>query len=282
MKIKLSAVLVVLMMVMSMLPVDALASNSNQDANSVLSSFLLATQKNDINQMISLSNDSRVSSTSRVEFYSQILENQSEQLTSYKILTQEILSRTSRKYITELTFKNGDLSQVPFTVSNFNGQWKVIVTPGSLEDSKFKVLKGENMISGRDDTNPTTVTTSQNLISPAALTSLCSWSFTGLYTTLYSTNSFNINSVYSQVLLQGHQYSTDRLSGYVPNIQYAVVQPNWYGDTVWGSTNYTGSGYYSFLINGSSKTFSNAKLRFTRVGGGQYDKADGDGNVYNN
>lgn len=282
MKIKVSVVLLTFMLLMSLLPSNALASGTNE-ANSVLSSYLEATQKSDITQIVALSNDSRVTPDSAIEFYTKILTNQSEQLVAYKILTQEVLSPTSYKFITELTFKNGDSSQVPFTLSDDNGQWKVIVTPESLEDSKYKVIKGENLVSGDGGKIKTTpVTTSKNLVASPALTSLCSWSFTGLYTTMYSINSFSINSVYNQALLQGHQYSTDPLSGYIPNIQYAIVQPHVYGDTVWGSTNCSGTGYYSFLINGSSSTFSNAKMRFTIVGGGQYDKADGDGNVYNN
>lgn len=281
MKIKVSVVLLTFMLLMSLLPMNVFASGTNE-ANSVLSSYLMATQKGDINQMVALSNDSRVNPASIVEFYTQILNKQSEQLVANKILTQEVLSPTSYKFITELTFKNGDSSQVPFTLSFDKGHWKVMVTPNSLEDSKYKVIRGENLVSGSSGTIPTaSVTTSQKLVSPA-LTSQCSWSFTGLYTTMYSINSFNINSVYSQALVQGHQYSSDPLSGYVPNIEYAVVQPHWYGDTVWGAATHYGSGYYSFLINGSSSTFNNANMRFTLVGGGQYDKADGDGNVYNN
>ncbi len=241
---------------------------------------MLAAQKGDINQMVALSNDSRVSpNASIVEFYTEMLNKQSEQLVDYKILMQEVLSPTSYKFITVLTFKNGDSSQVPFTLSYDKGYWKVILTPNSLEDSKYKVIKGENLISGISTTTPTApVTTSQELVSPA-LTSLCSWSFTGLTTTMYSINSFNVNSVYSQVLVQGGQGPSVGYS-FTPNISYAVVQPNWYGDTVWGYTWHSGTGTYSFLINGQTLTFNNAKMRFSMNYTG--DQADGSGNVYNN
>ncbi|MFZ3131579.1 MAG: hypothetical protein WA125_10890 [Desulfosporosinus sp.] len=279
MKIKVSVVLLTFMLLMSLLPMNAFASSTNE-ANSALSSYLLATQKGDINQMVALSNDSRVSpDASIVEFYSEMLNKQSEQLVAYKILAQEVLSPTSYKFITVLTFKNGDSSQVPFTLSYDKGYWRVILTPNSLEDSKYKVIKGENLISGISTTTPTTpVTISPELVSPS-LTSLCSWSFTGLTTTMYSINTFNVNSVYSQVLVQGGQAPS---VGYyfTPNISYAVVQPHWYGDTVWGYTWHSGTGTYSFLINGQSLTFSNAKMRFSMSYTGN--KADGSGNVYNN
>ena len=280
MKIKVSVVLLTFMLLMS-LPMNVLAGGNNQ-ANSTLSSYLLATQKGDINQMVVLSNDSRVSpNASAVEFYTQIINNQSEQLASYEILTQEVLSPTSSKFITVLTFKNGDSSQVPFTLSYDKGHWKVMLTPNSLEDSKYKVIKGENLVSGSGITPTASVTTVPRLGSQA-LTSLCSWSFTELANTMYSINSFSINSVYSQALVQGGQGPTDVLSGYVPTIRYAVVQPHFYGDTVWGATDCYGSGTYSFLINGSSLAFSNAKMRFSLIGAGQTSKANGDGNIYNN
>ncbi|AFQ45247.1 hypothetical protein [Desulfosporosinus meridiei] len=67
MKIKASVVLVIVMLLMSLLPMNALANGTaevnsgTKEANSVLSSYLLATQKGDIKQMVALSNDSRVS-----------------------------------------------------------------------------------------------------------------------------------------------------------------------------------------------------------------------------
>jgi len=285
-KIKASVVLVIVMLLMSLLPMNALANGTaevnsgTKEANSVLSSYLLATQKGDIKQMVALSNDSRVSpDASIVEFYTEILNKQSEQLADYKILSQEVLSPTSYKFIAELTFKNGDSSQVPFTLSNDSGQWKVILTPNSLEDSKYKVIKGENLITGISPKTPTAPTTTSQELVPQALTPLCSWSFTGLTTTMYSINSFNVNSVYSQVLVQGGQAPSAGYS-FTPNISYAVVQPHTYGDTVWGYAWHSGTGIYSFVINGQSLTFSNAKMRFSMSFTG--DKVDGSGNVYNN
>ncbi|MCB8814698.1 hypothetical protein [Desulfosporosinus shakirovi] len=111
MEIKASVVLVIVMLLMSLLPMNALANGTaevnsgTKEANSVLSSYLLATQKGDIKQMVALSNDSRVSpDASIVEFYTEILNKQSEQLADYKILSQEVLSPTSYKFIAELTF----------------------------------------------------------------------------------------------------------------------------------------------------------------------------------
>lgn len=45
------------------------------------------------------------------------------------------------KYITELNFEDGSIAQVPFTVSRDNSSWRVIITPNSLEDKDYKVVK---------------------------------------------------------------------------------------------------------------------------------------------
>lgn len=279
MKTRLSAVLLTFVLFMSFLPMNVLASNDANGVNNVLSLYLQAIQESDVNQIVSLSDDSRVPSDSVVDFYTEILKSQP-QLVDYKILNEEVLSPTSYKFIAELTYKNGDVSQVPITLNNMNGKWKVIVTPKSLEDSDYKMIKSESQALENGSTIPP-VTNSQEL-APLALTPICSWSFTGLYTTLYSIQTFNVNSVYSQVLVQGGQGPSNINSPYIPTIRYAVVQQKLFGDDVWGATDYYGKGAYSFLINGKSKTYENAKMRFTLVGGGQYDKADGNGNAYNN
>ncbi|MFP3918062.1 hypothetical protein U5N28_09650, partial [Lysinibacillus telephonicus] len=214
---------------------DAASKQETQESK-ILINFLESMKNGDIDGVIKYVNDERFESTKRLKEEYKLL------LFKDKLVEYEIIENKENNYfIVNLSFENGGVSKVPFTINSD----KVNINSESLDTDDFEVIK-----EGEDLT-----------IRP--LHTLCDWHFSARNqgSTFYSDCEFNISGTSSLDVLLTQETS---ISGVTPGIVYSVVKKHWYGDDVWGSRYVSGtkSSPYSTTITGKSDSFTGAQMRF--------------------
>lgn len=179
--------------------------------------------------------------------------------------------------MTKLSFSDGNTLDVPFEVVQKNNSWKVLITPNSLKQN----LESINYVAKPSSSSDTT---SSATVSPNTAGQIATWSITNMLVDggyWYSNATFSPNSDgYNECTLNLQQRS--EFSGATAQIEYAIVVPHWYGDTVWGNPiTVTGNiwGYsQKYYIYGDGTNPSGCKLRLLAYSGNRIDTF---GEVYN-
>ncbi len=226
----------------------------------VLTSYLDAVEKGNIDEMVKNVKDARYDSKESMKVdYTQMLKKKDQQLIEYKIIEKNKLSSTVYEFITELYFKDGSVYQAPFILIYEDKSWKVSITETSLENS-INYIELRSATVYEDNTN---IINDNEVVKVQS--NLVTWHFWDRRdgSTFYSTGVFNINNQ-SNITLAFTQFN-QRAGGPGPHITYAVVKQRWFGDDVWGSTIANGN-YFSEItrtVSGKSANFSDAQIRFT-------------------
>lgn len=275
---KLSALFLGAALIMSIFSGTVFASTSKvAQAENKIDDYLKAVQASNVDKIVKYVSDTRFKNEDLKQSYENLLKKDKEKLTSFKIVKKEELQDASYKFIVELKFKNGGVSEVPFKVVYVQNDYKIEITPSSLETADYQII---------DSSNPATQMQTSSLVTTTS-TFLDDWTFSRLFNIMYGVDYFNVSKSTTSCSISGDQTKTsDSQPGYVSDVQYAVVQQHWYGDTVWGSVRETGEGYYSDTIyrnSGISTTadFTDAQIRISRYGP-NYNWVDGNGSLYAN
>lgn len=256
---KVRSLLFVLMIALLVLPSSVSAQGTvspTSESYLALSRYLQYIQAGNLKQVLASVHDSRFSPAHVSAEYHKLLNDNNMKLVSFEITDHLYTTTTEARYMTTLTFKNGSVQQVSFTL-HLDDKWKVWITPESLEFNPVKELKPATM----------QFAASIDSISTNALTNFLNWNFTerseGYY--FYSINSINFTkSSTEKVVLNFYQW-VDNGNGGVPDIEYSIIEQSWFGDNIWGTV--TGTGTYNsklktLTMTGVDQDVSNGKLRF--------------------
>lgn len=236
---------------------NASAATISQDpAWQTLNHYLQDAVAQNIPGMLSLSNDSRFAPGSASAGYAQLLKKPSDQLLSYTIQSETSTSINTAIFITQLQCQDGSTVQVPFTVVNTGSAWIVQITPDSLDHNYRVVQPATKAVSNQ----------STSVASPSLATGeIATWNFQGLNSTMYSIDTFSPNSLmYDHVTL--HLQQDAEFVTPAAEIQYAVVQRQFFGDSVWGTPVVVNANVWgapqNFTIYGPTANPSGCQLRF--------------------
>ncbi|MGE7875819.1 hypothetical protein [Peribacillus muralis] len=222
------------------------------EPTSILNKYLHAVIDKNIEGIINNVQDDRYDddkNSQKNEYMNQLNE---QNLTNYEIIDSKVIDENNQQLNAVLTFDNGEIVQILFSLEKNDGTWKVHVSLDSLEEEEddFHMIQEGKEIS---------------TISPRAA-ALLSWSFSGRAggSVFYSTKSFNIPG--TTATLAGNQSHGYVSNGWPVSITYQVVKKHWYGDTVWGGTTVKGSGSFSKKITGTGK-MSGVNIKFKTANG---------------
>lgn len=256
---QLKTMLFVLIIALMLLPTTLSAQKSEQPSSEsfyALTRYLQNVQAGQVDQVISLVQDTRFPSSSLYTEYSKLFDDSNQKLISYEITNVLSSSSTQAMYLTKLTFLNGSIQQVPFELRYDNG-WKVWITPETLEGNLYKQLTAPTIKFAISDSSNSTY----------AVSNLISWNFSGrtegYY--FYSINSVNFTKTSTEKVYLNLNQWVDNNKGGVPDIEYSIIEQSWMGDVIWGTV--TGTGTYSsktktLTMTGIDQEVSNGKLRF--------------------
>lgn len=234
-----------------LLPMSAAVNAStvvNIDAEITLVNYLKAAINQNVDELLTYVNDDRYYSD---EFqkaeYTNFLETK--KIIDYEITDVTKVSLTQVDFQTILTFENGGVEKVPFSLE-FDKVWKVIIDTNSLDENYEVVKVGDNSSS------------SMNITSSEPLAKWDFWDRTSGYQ-FYSIATFGITGTSATLLLKQDGYNP-RVNDSV-KIDYAIVKKEWYGDDEWGSLSVDGtvSSLKSFYMSGDGTTKTGAQVRFT-------------------
>lgn len=167
---------------------------------------------------------------------------------------------------TLLIFENAREAKVPFVVSLINGAYKIVITPSSLADNGYEIVKEKEIPDESFGIN--------------ASNRLDGYKFWHLFGTIYGIDSFNISKPTINII--GSQYNDMYPNWTLPaEIVYAIVRQRWYGDDEWGSTGnaIVKNGSINIYIYGKNSSFSNARIRIANQTGA-HPRSRGEGSVY--
>lgn len=228
------------------------AESVESNPTSTLTTYLQAIEEKNVDEMINFVQDDRYGEenlTLQKNEYTKKINRQS--LTDYKIIDSQVIDENHQQINAELTFDNGEIVQVPFSLENNNDTWKVHISYDSLEEEDgYEVIK-----EGKQIPSSSTLATTK-----------VSWDFSGRAggSTFYSTNSFNISGTSATISgTQTHGYVSN---GWPVSITYQVVKKHWYGDTVWGGVTVNGSGSFSKSISGTGN-MNDVNIKFKTAQG---------------
>lgn len=249
----------VIIIALLVLPSSASAQgrvSTTMESYLTLSRYLQQVQAGEVKQVLALVQDSRFSSSDINAEYRKLLSDNNMKLVAFEITDNLYSTNKEALYLTTLKFLNGAVLQVPFEM-RFDEEWKVWITPESLEVNPSTQLKSATVNFTSTDSNSSTY----------ALTNIINWNFTGrsegYY--FYSINTINFTKSSSEkVILNLYQW-VDNNNGGVPDIEYSIIEQTWMGDNIWGTV--TGTGTYNaklktLTMTGIDQDVSNGKLRF--------------------
>ncbi len=240
--------------VLSLLFLTHLSVSANELSGPILTleKYLEAVKEENIDEVIKNVKDERyVNEEPNLQKNEYTYKINKQKLDTFKILDSEKVNDRNHLINTELSFDNGEIVQVPFTLLENDGVWKVYISDGSLQDKDaYKVIEeGEPIISIRPFEVGVT------------------WSFSGRSSgsTFYSTNSFDIMG--TAATLYGDQTHSYVNEGRPVQVTYQVVEKKWFGDdTVWGGTTITGSGSFTNRISGIGNMYD-VHMKFKTAAG---------------
>ncbi len=195
-------------------------------------------------------------------------------LDKFNILKSNAITKNKSKVTVKFFFENGEITETQLLMKKVNNEWKLLIK--DLKPKENKTIK-----KGKKDLNPKE---NGGEFSTQGV-SICNWYFSDRLdgSTFYSNSTFTPPSSALIIGISHQVVSSGPPSVSSPRIQYAVVNKNWYGDTVYGTrTVYGDSVYnsrYSISIDSSAVGDSGLQVRFKPDSSSSYVKWDGNGSL---
>ncbi|MFA9559463.1 hypothetical protein ACERII_19315 [Evansella sp. AB-rgal1] len=174
-------------------------------------------------------------------------------LVEYKILESSPIDEDTYTFITQLSFENGAMEQVPFHLSLVNNDWNVIIGFVSLSTNDYKVLKEGLAVE------------QENIVSPLDSSTLCTWNFSGRGAGEFLSNCrFSINRPSASLNLTVSRQTHAFPSSYPITVTYTIVRNRVFGETEHGSVVVTGhrTRPSNHTIRLNTTTLTDAQIRF--------------------
>ncbi|WP_260288497.1 hypothetical protein [Peribacillus aracenensis] len=244
--------LALLIGILSLSTFSSASAYVESEPTSTLNKYLQAVKDKNIEEIINNVQDDRYEDDKNLQKDEYMNQLNEQKLTNYEIIDSKVIDENNQQLNAVLTFENGEIVEILFSLEKNGGTWKVHVSLDSLEEEEddFHIIQEGKEIS---------------TISPKAA-ALVSWSFSGRAggSVFYSTDSFTIPG--TTATLAGNQSHSYVSQGWPVSITYQVVKKHWYGDTVWGGITVKGSGSFSKKITGTGK-MTGAKIKFKTANG---------------
>ncbi|MFT8323185.1 MAG: hypothetical protein ABF649_20160 [Bacillus sp. (in: firmicutes)] len=233
------------------------ASIMETDASFILTDYLQAVKNQDAEKMIDYVQDERYTESKDPQLTEYSEKVHMQQLVNYEIVQSQFIDASNKQYDVLLTFDNGEISKVSFTMVRYNNVWKVHIPLDSLKKQEdYELIEEGTPIAPPTSKAPLKGTRG------VPSTTLTTWSFSNKAsdTTFYLGNIFNITGKNATLTgTQTHKYVSQDLA---VKITYQVVQKHWYGDTVWSAATRSGNGSFSIdLIGTGNMTGLTIKLQ---------------------
>ncbi|MDA7027294.1 hypothetical protein PJ311_11810 [Bacillus sp. CLL-7-23] len=238
---------------------SALSKNMNSTPKLFLEDYLDAVKHQDLEKMMNNIVDERHLT---VDDYLEIMSR--DKLNSYEIVTAKKIDEEHHYFVVRGSYDSGLVCETPVEVKKLNTEWKVVVNSNTLTSDDNKIIKQGNDQYVNKHLNRKKMKTADVITW---------WNYSRKFggITFYSDSTFSVPHQKHLILAIDRQGAT----GFAKSIgiTYAVVQKGFLGDKVWGKKYVRGSIVMGkrFRINGKSKTFKGAHLRFTpNLKGGIY------------
>ncbi|NPC93799.1 hypothetical protein HOO54_16530 [Bacillus sp. WMMC1349] len=262
---------ILLVFVLGMLTVapsesSAISKNMNTTPKLFLEDYLDAVKHQDLEKMMNNIVDERHLT---VDDYLEIMSH--DKLNSYEVVKAKKVDEEHHYFVVRGSYDSGLVCETPVEVKKLNAEWKVVVNSNTLTSDDNKIIKqGNDQYVNKHKPNVSKALNRKKM-KPADVITWWNYSrkFGGI--TFYSDSTFSVPHQKYLILAIDRQGATGIAKSI--GITYAVVQKGFFGDKVWGKKYVRGSIVTGkrFRINGKSKTFKGAHLRFTpNLKGGIY------------